>query len=51
MSEKTARDATPQWTLLGLTADDVDLYSGWEGKKLSENMHRYTTLDRIAITE
>lgn len=38
MGEKTARDDQPQWSRLGLTKDDVDLYSGWEGKKLSENM-------------
>ena len=36
--EKTARDDKPQWTLLGLTKDDVDLYSGWEQKTLSKNM-------------
>ena len=38
MGEKTARDDKPQWTLLGLTKDDVDLYSGWEQKTLSKNM-------------
>jgi hypothetical protein len=47
MGEKTARDDAPQWTLLGLTADDIDLYSGWEGKKLSENMQiHYAGQDR-----
>ena len=42
MGEKTARDDKPQWSLLGLTKDDVDLYSSWEqGKTLSENMQIY----------
>ena len=58
MGEKTARDDKPQWTILGLTKDDVDLYSGWEQKTLSENMQihyagqqRDHRVRRCAITQ
>jgi len=47
MGEKTARDDMPQLMRFGLTKDDIDLYSGWEGKKLSENMQiHYAGQDR-----
>ena len=47
MGEKTARDDEATWSALGLTSDDVDLYSGWEQRKLSQVMQiHYAGQDR-----